>query len=420
MKLTILVRQARLLALFLATLALATKMANAQPVWTFEQVLQSALASHPALQGRRSAQAAARADLDGAQWQRYPTLSVETAAPTSGGSSGLVRIEQPLWTGGRITAGINAAGSRVEAAGAAVDEERLNLSLRVIAAYTEAMRQKARHRYAATGVAEHERLLGMIRRRVAQDVSSQTDQRLAESRMFQAANDQSAAAQAFNNSLAQLTQLAGAPVTELTSLAANEVAAPAALEAVLPQALSYSPALRRLSYEEEAANAEIASRRSAYMPQLALRLERNIGHFNDGRTSDSRAMLVLLAQPGAGLSAVSGVNAAVAIREAARMAREAAERDTRERVTLDWNEWAAARLRLENASQSSDMSTEVFESYTRQYVIGRKTWNDVLNAVREVTQSQFALEDARAQTIAASLRLSAQSGSLKQLEQSKP
>jgi adhesin transport system outer membrane protein len=420
MKLTILVRQARLLALFLATFALATRMANAQPVWTFEQVLQSALASHPAVQGRRSAQAAAQADLDGAKWQRYPALSVETAAPTSGETSGLVRIEQPLWTGGRITAGINAAGSRVDAAGAAVDEERLNLSLRVIAGYTEATRQKARHRYAATGVVEHERLLGMIRRRVTQEVSSQTDQRLAESRLFQAANEQSAAAQAFNNSLAQLTQLAGAPVAEVAMLETSEVAAPAALDAVLPQALSYSPVLRRLSYEEEAAKADITSRRSAYMPQLALRLEKNLGQFNDGRTNNSRAMLVLLAQPGAGLSAVSGVDAAIAIREAARMARVAAERDTRERVTLDWNEWVAARQRMENANQSSDMSTEVFESYTRQYVIGRKTWNDVLNAVREVTLSQFALEDARAQTIAAGLRLKAQTGTLTRLEQSKP
>ncbi|MBC7857393.1 MAG: TolC family protein [Burkholderiaceae bacterium] len=414
------VRQAQLLALVLTAFALTTTIASAQPVWTFDQVLQSVLASHPALQGKRSAQAAARSDFEGAQWQRYPTLSVESAAPTSGGSSGLVRIEQPLWTGGRITAGIDATSSRIDAAGAALDEERLNLSLRVIAAFTESMRQKARQQYAAKAVAEHVKLLEMILRRVARDVSSLPDQRLAESRMLQAANDQSAADQAFNNSLVQLTQLAGAPVEEVATLEAGELAAPPTLDAALAQALAYSPVLRRLTHEEEAAMADIASRRSTYTPQLALRLEKTMGQFNDGRTHDSRVMLVLLAQPGAGLSAVSGVNAALARREAAHMAREAAERDTRERVTLDWNEWAAARLRLENASQSSDMSSQVFESYTRQYVIGRKTWNDVLNAVREVTQSQFALEDARAQAIAASLRLAAQSGTLRQHERSKP
>lgn len=401
-------------ALVLAALAMLAGAAKAQPSWTFEQVLQSALSSHPTLQGKRSAQAAARAEQDGAEWQRYPALSVESAQANSG-NSGLVRIEQPLWTGGRITAGINAAGSRHDAAGAALEEEKLNLSLRVIAAYTEAIRQQARQQHATSGVAEHEKLLGMIRRRVEQEVSSLTDQRLAESRTYQAVNDQSAATQALNNSLAQLTQLAGKSVVEISALEMSELAAPVGLHAVLSQALLYSPVLRRLTYDEEAANADIAYKRSAYMPQLVLRLEKNMGPMND-----SRAMLVLLAQPGAGLSAMSGVDAAIAKREAVQMAREAAERDTRERVTLDWNEWAAARLRLENASQSRTMSTEVFESYTRQYVIGRKTWIDVLNAVREATQSQFALEDARAQVIAASLRLSAQSGTLKQLERSKP
>lgn len=414
MKAKIWVAEIHFRALVLVALVMLAVASQAEPSWTFDQVLQSALASHPALQGKRSAQAAARAEQDGAEWQRYPALSVESAQ-TSNGNYGLVRIEQPLWTGGRITAGINAAGSRLNAASAALEEEKLNLTLRVIAAYTEALRQQARQQHATSGVAEHEKLLGMIRRRVEREVSSLTDQRLAESRMYQAVNDQSAANQALNNSLAQLTQLAGKPVVEVFALEMSELATPVGLHAVLSQALFYSPVLRRITYDEEAANADIAYRRSVYMPQLVLRLEKNIGPMND-----SRAMVVLLAQPGAGLSAMSGVDAAIAKREAVQMAREAAERDARERITLDWNEWTAARLRLENAGQSRTMSAEVFESYTRQYVIGRKTWVDVLNSVREATQSQFALEDVRAQTIAASLRLSAQSGTLKQLERSRP
>ncbi len=405
--------------LVLTALALLAGAAQAQPqIWTFEQVLASALASHPLMLGKRSAQDAARAEQKGAEWQRYPTPSIEAATQASGANTGLLRIDQPLWTGGRITAGIDAAGSRLDAAGAALDEARLELSLRVIAAATEALRQKAKQQHATTGVEEHEKLLGMIRRRVAQEVSTATDQRLAEARLYQAANDLSAATQALNNALAQLGQLAGRPVADISAQGVNDLGAlgvPAGLEAALAQALAYSPALRRLAHEEEAANADIASRRSAYMPSVALRLERSVG-----QVQDSRALLVLQAQPGAGLSAVSGVEAAIARREATRMAREAAERDARERATLDWNEWVAARLRLENANLARAMSAEVFESYTRQYVIGRKTWIDVLNAVREATLSQFALEDARTQTLAASLRLRAQTGTLKPNEGSKP
>lgn len=408
--------------LVLAALTLMASTAQAQPIWTFDQVLASTLASNPAMLGKRSAQAAAQAEREGAEWQRYPTFSAEALTQNRsanngqlGGANSALRLEQPLWTGGRITANIDAAGSRLDAAGASLEETRFDLTLKVIAAYTEALRQKARQQHASIGLQEHEKLLGMIRRRVAQDVSSQTDQRLAEARLYQAANDLSLANQGLNNALAQLSALTGKPVAQTSAQGVSEMGVPVGLEAALMQARDWSPVLRRLAYEEEAANSDIALKRSAYMPQLALRLQKNLGQAND-----SSVMLVLTAQPGAGLSAGSGVDAAIAKREAAHMAREGAEREVRERVTLDWNEWLAVRLRLENASQSRAMSAEVFESYARQYVIGRKTWIDVLNAVREATQTQLALADVQSQSLAASLRLRAQTGTLNMLEGTSP
>ena len=394
-------------SIVLASLALMACAAHAQPILTFEEVLQSALASHPAMLGKRSVQAAAQADLKGAEWLRYPAPSIEAATEGSGKDSGLLRLDQPLWSGGRITAAIDAAGSRLSAADAGLDEARLDLSLRVVAAYIEALRQKAKLQHAQAGVNEHEKLLAMMQRRVGQEVSSQTDQRLTESRLYQAINDLSLTKQAYSNALAQLAQLCGCAATDVSEQGVNMPPESASLDGVLAEAMAYSPALRRLSHEEQAANADIDSRRSAYMPQLALRLEKSMG-----QVQDSRAMLVLQAQPGAGLSAVSGVDAAIARREAARMAREAAERDTMERVTLDWNEWVSARQRLENSGQSRIMATEVFESYARQYAIGRKSWIEVMNAVREATLAEFTLEDARAQMIASGLRLRAQAGKL--------
>ena len=71
--------------------------------------------------------------------------------------------------------------------------------------------------------------------------------------------------------------------------------------------------------------------------------------------------MVLQAQPGAGLSAKAGVDAAVARREGARSAHDAAERDVRERFTIDWNEAEASRERLGNAGESSTTSAQVFE-----------------------------------------------------------
>ena len=99
------------------------------------------------------------------------------------------------------------------------------------------------------------------------------------------------------------------------------------------------------------------------------------------------------------------MQAAVARREAVRLLRLQAERDLRERVTLDWNDWQASRERLRNAEFTRALSSEVSESYARQFTAGRKSWIDVLNAVRESTQSELTADDAQAQMVAASLRL---------------
>lgn len=386
----------------------------AAPV-TFDQVLQAALSSHPLLQGKRSEQAAARADQEGAEWQRYPTPSVEANSVSGGDKGSVLRLDQPLWTGGRITAAIDAAGSRLDAAGSAIDETRQDLALRVIAATGEALRQQERQRHARTSVAEHDKLLAMIRRRVQQEVSPLADQRLAESRRYAAVNEASFNTQALRNALSQLQQLmgpGGEKVTEVDpqayTAAARPEGLPTDLSAAGELALAHSPILRRLDFESRAAQADIESKRSAYLPQLSLRLETS-----NGETSDNRAMLVLQAQPGAGLSAKSGVDAAVARREAARQTREAAQRDVLQQLAQDWNDWSESRIRAEHAELARATAAEVAESYARQYTAGRKTWLDVLNAVREATQAELSLVDTTSQMRAAALRLKVLTGVLR-------
>lgn len=378
---------------------------------SFEQALQATLSSHPLVQGKRSEQAAAKAEQEGATWQRYPSASVEANTDSGGDNASVFRLDQPLWSGGRITAGIDAAGSRLDAAGTAIDEMRQELALRVIAASSEVLRLNARLVHAQASVGEHEKLLAMIQRRVQQEVSPMADRRLAESRLYSTVNELSVTDQGLRNALAQLGQLTGRTVTNIESSGYGNAARPDGLPGDLAQtierAMAYSPTLRRLSFEAQAANADIDSKRSAYWPQLALRLESS-----HGSVSDNRALLVLQAQPGAGLSARSGVNAALARREATRQAEEGARREIQQQITLDWNEWTAARARVETAEQVRSTSAEVSESYARQYTAGRKTWLDVLNAVREATQAELALVDAKSQMQAAVLRLKLLTGRL--------
>jgi adhesin transport system outer membrane protein len=385
----------------------------AHAVSTFEQIVKQALATHPAILARHSTSLASEAELRGANWQRYPTPSLEMGGDTNSTRTSLFRLQQPLWAGGRITAGISAAEARLHASETAINEARQDIVLRVIGAFVEAMRQQAREEVILEGVGQHERLLAMISRRVEQEASPRVDQDLARSRLFQVSNDLSAVRQALANALTQLSQLAGKRVDKVAGMDPERLPVPASRETALQQTIDVSPTLRRLAFEEEAAEAEVDLRRASYKPQVSLRYEHGSASAPlngiPGYTT-SRVMVVVEAQPGAGLSALSGVDAAIARRESTRLQRDTALRDLRERVSMDWDELIAAANRLANSLVASGSSKEVFESYARQYTAGRKTWLDVLNTVREATQSDLAVVDSRAQVTGARLRLQLETG----------
>lgn len=74
-----------------------------------DQLIATAIGSHPSAQGQRALLESAEAGVDGARWQFYPTPSVTVEAANTRAQDGLyqgdsrvatLRLQQPLWTGG--------------------------------------------------------------------------------------------------------------------------------------------------------------------------------------------------------------------------------------------------------------------------------------------------------------------------------
>lgn len=413
----------RRVGLALGLYCLAPSLSMAARDWTLPALLQAVQATHPSVAGRRADEAAAQANRDAAGWQRFPTPSVELGSHALGstnsdslnGSTRAIRLDQPLWAGGRIDAGIDAADQRLQAAGAAIGETQLELSVKVANAASEALRQQERMRVAQGHVAQQDKLLEMIRRRVAQEVSATADLNLAQSRMLASVNDVNAAKQALRVALAQLEQLVGEPVRSVIGSTADEAGLPDGRDSLLARTLDLSPRLKRLRSEQQQAEATVRERRAVLSPAVLLRLENVQGAplVGSGVGSTNRALLVLQWQTGAGLSAVSAVSEARSQVESVRQAREAAMRDVTQQFETDWAQWTDARLRLEVARRIQGTAAEVADSYARQYVAGRKSWLDMMNSVREVQQAELASVDLRYEAQAAALRLRLESGSLR-------
>jgi adhesin transport system outer membrane protein len=374
--------------------------------------------THPAVVAARSTLAAAESDLDGSKWARFPGLTVEgfVDGRDNGRASTVVSLEQPIWSFGRINAGISQAEARVDAARAGVDEAALDLALRASVAYIEYQRLQARDRIYAESVQEHTRLVDSIQRRVDQQISAESDAAYALQRLLTVQQEREQNQVGATLALSRLRELTGMQDLEVKAVLrfSAEEHQPSS-DGMLRAALDYSPLNRRLSAEVDAAVAETAVRKAQIWPQLNLQAAR----YSGGGNADlgTRVGLVMRLQTDGGLSRVSAVRAAEQREVAVRSAADAALRDVREQLMADLSENTSAASRIDLGSRAIAASRTVTDSYLRQFTAGRRSWPEVLNVVREGLIAGIVEVDAQASAMSSAWRLRLRTGQWRPGEQ---
>lgn len=317
-----------------------------------------------------------------------------------------------MWTGGKITGQIQAAEASERVALAQVDEAEIHVLTQAATAFFEVLRQQARLEGAALNVAEHERLLGLIARRVQAEVSPPADETLAQARLQQAVSERIQITRQRDAARVTLHQWVGEAVGAIAAPKAIAFLRPTSEAQMLEQAQAASPAFRRLQAQIEVAEAQIAVSKAQAMPNVVLGHQRTWGHLYAGQWPD-KTYLSLQYTPGAGLSALSNRQVAFSRLEATRSEIGSLQLHLEAQVKSTLTELDAMAAQLQPARVLLDGTAEVVESYLRQYQIGRKNWLDVLNAQREKTNALYNLADMQYGLQLAQVRLMIQTGELR-------
>ena len=114
---------------------------------------------------------------------------------------------------------------------------------------------------------------------------------------------------------------------------------------------------------------------------------------------------LLRAQTGNGLNLLSAVDSAEARIDAAVAELGQNDREVRRRVRAEYVTLRSGQLRRESGELAQQAASDLQASYQRQFVAGRRSWLDVLNAAREVTDAQVSASDARVLTAASATRI---------------
>lgn len=364
-----------------------------------------AVEGYPAILSAEANLRAARSDVRGAKWLRFPSLSVEGLAATKGSENAStntlyanVTLEQPIWTGGKI-------GGTVERAEAAwlvrrglLEETAREVAQRVVDSYYTIALNARRKDVLTRSLEQHRLLVQSIANRVAQEVSPRADLELANSRAAQIEQELASAGAQLQSAYSQLVQLVGKPVDLGNVPAYDPVFHHPSEQGAIEKALQCEPKIQRLKAEVLVADADRRVAKASLFPQV-------LGQLSHNEVTGSRAGLALRMQTGNGLSQLSALQSASARVDSAEFEIQTAERDLREALRLDFVTNSAAGDRIRASLRAAEASTVVTESYKRQFIAGRRTWLDVMNALRETMTSELTVADAEIAAEASSARI---------------
>ncbi len=382
---------------------------------TLEELTRQGLASYPSVLAKQSSRDAAQTDVTAAKLRFLPSPSFNTQRNqvTYDGASGrnlpstTATISQPLLLDGGIIAGYNKADAKLSAADFSLLETREDISRRIIGGYTEWLKAYLKILALEENVKLHERFAGMITRRYEQGVASGADRDLGISRLMQARADLDTQHSLEQTALTSLSELVGEPLrqSDLVNSIAKPVKIPARAVGIA-QAQLQSVTVQRFKYEAEAAEQEAKEIRSQALPQLSFQMQRQVGNaILPGYPSYNMAGVVVNYVPGGGFSSAVASSAAFERAKAAMLQVETAKRELTDRLNADYNEYEFALLKKESLQRSVDLTSDISASYDRQYLVGRKSWLDLMNSVREQAQTKVQFADAEGSQMSASRRL---------------
>jgi len=378
----------------------SVKESYALDALNIQDAMRLAVTTHPAVVGKNNELIAASYNLEGAKWQRYPALSAQTASPTLNGQGVIttMTIDQPLWTGGRISSNINAASARALAVQYDLEDTQQTILFKVTNAFCNMIKFQEKLTSASESVVEHQRLLELIERRANGEISPENEVTLARARLAQSKSDQLQYQLSYKNAKADLEQLTGVKVESLIKPAPiNLTLDTNSTPMIIERAINYSPALKKLEAQRVAAEADKETKKSILWPQLSARYSHNweAGGSDTYSVPSDTAFLALTFQPGNGLSSLSTINQAEALISSAESNRDNASKDISDRIRLAVNDLSSSGNEVEVFEDLVVSSAEVYESSLRQFTLGKKTWPEVLNAWRENIQAKYSLTDSR-------------------------
>ncbi|MEE2922276.1 MAG: TolC family outer membrane protein [Pseudomonadota bacterium] len=399
---------------------------------TLSDAVSAALATNPGLQAQRveteiavetveQARAQGRTTLDLSGSAGYEYIDSNAAFADLSGTNGdrpiasaQIQAAKPIYTGGRIRAGIRQARAGVDAAESQYDAAVQDLVLQVITAYVD-----VRSDLEAVAIRENNVEVTGEQVRAASDrfdvgVVTRTDVSLSQARLEGARAALAGAQATLEADIANYQFLTGLTPTDLAPPPPLPPL-PESLEAAVQIALDTNPDLAAARHAERAAREAIEVARGQYKPQISIvgtaARQETYNDFTQRDSSVSAVAQGTIPLLSGGLIQ-SQVKSAKLQRAQAQRQIDTLQRSIRAQIAQSWFGYEASLRSIAASERQVEAARIAYDGAKEELAVGIRTTLDVLDQEQQLFEAQLALVQAERDSYVAAHSLLRATGQL--------
>lgn len=344
--------------------------------------------------------------LVGANQQRIPSQTLYR--PDAYASA-----EQLLFDAGSTFARISAARHRMDESVSKAEVDATRVAVRAIAAYWDVLRLREAARLADANVTAHDVLFQRVQVRVEAGAASEGDRLRAEARTNNARSQAALTMGALSRAEAEYAAVFGAaPDSLVWPTVAPDLGSNA--QAIVDRALAVGPSLHAKEASVEAARKDAAAEGGGLWPNVSVAVNARQYDVLEGRPRlyDVGVQLVVRYRLFSGGQKTAEVAQARSRVRQAELARDLERRELEAQVRASVSDIVMQVREYEASRRAAETSQQTYAVYVEQYGVGRRTLDDLLDALSEAYQASGQLLQARVNMDVGRYALVAQTGDL--------
>ena len=357
----------------------------------FDDLLAEGLRTHPSIIVSKKLILGSELQLDMARWGYFPTPSINLSS-SSNNTKTILRLDQPIWAGGKIDASRDKAQARNDEAIYGHNLSQFNLIEDYLNALQRYLQAQDKIDIMNSALIELEDIMQTIDRMIVAGELSIADKNLLNTRIADIYSSLEITQAQYDVAKIQLEILTGYKVrcnVSFTnkSIFANKIN----IELLVDEMLAFHPSLKILTARIEIAKSDVDEAESRLWPTLKLRGEHTKGSIyksNNNNAEENLIYLLFEMSTGAGASAFNNIE-----RTKINVLKVKSQKLTKEKEVIDqlmnnYTRYVAVKTNIELLSNDIKIAEKVYASNKRLFFLQQKKWVDVVNALSALNKKK--------------------------------